>query len=64
MSRQPGRASSRKEKKNYVGEETLPTSVEQKETHWLKRAVRKGKERVTKLYLPAGGSLAEAELCL
>eukprot|EP00983_Pelagomonas_calceolata_P040528 1137659-Pelagomonas_calceolata.AAC.4 len=26
----------RKEKKNYVGRETLPTSIKEKEIHWLK----------------------------
>eukprot|EP00983_Pelagomonas_calceolata_P077095 1153712-Pelagomonas_calceolata.AAC.4 len=29
----------RKEKKNYVGRETLPTSIKVKETHWPRRAV-------------------------
>eukprot|EP00983_Pelagomonas_calceolata_P044475 1139310-Pelagomonas_calceolata.AAC.1 len=27
------------EKKNYVGRATLPTSIQEKETHWLRRAV-------------------------
>eukprot|EP00983_Pelagomonas_calceolata_P061698 1146935-Pelagomonas_calceolata.AAC.3 len=28
-----------KQKKNYVGRETLPTSIKEKGTHWLRRAV-------------------------
>eukprot|EP00983_Pelagomonas_calceolata_P043717 1139018-Pelagomonas_calceolata.AAC.1 len=27
------------QRKNYVGRKTLPTSIKEKETHWLRRAV-------------------------
>eukprot|EP00983_Pelagomonas_calceolata_P031097 976535-Pelagomonas_calceolata.AAC.1 len=35
-------------KKNYVGRETLPTSIKEKTTHWLRRAVSPLHHKATK----------------